>query len=592
MPVPTFGDPGRAKRVRDLQTKLHEKVEDYRQRENVPGIGYAVVVDREIVLSGGVGTRKVGEALPVDDDSVFSIGSITKVVTGMAVLKLRDEGKIDLDVPASRYLSELSEIVLPSADAREPTMRDLLTHFSGLPRLGDFDYTEHMPDEATVLGALPGLVLAHPPGEAYKYSNFGFTLLGIAVSRVAGVPYERYAAERILGPIGVERVAWSEDAIPEEHVAFGHRIEQDSMVTVPAWPLGEVNSAGGLFLSARDLGRLAAYQLDAWPARSDPEEGPLRRNTVRESQMPTHVRRMWVNDSPDELRARVSASGLAWGVSQDCELDHVVSHGGGTAGHRTFVTLAPRRGVAVVVLANAAHVRPGGFSQDLLRWIVDEAGLEPRKPRAFPEVAAAADALLERAADVDEPGLRALAEPAFMDRIEPEQLQADLEWFRDARGTCRRDGEPDGTGAWKARIDLACDRGTARLQLRLSPQSGKVRHFDLATVGGPASAVVRQRAGAAVSVIRRWNEKKFTATFHPEWPRGRARENYRKFTERKGACKIVDVQEAWRLGADFTLKCKNGSSTLRIAVDDDEHRIKGLLFLPAPEERGAPGRCH
>src|SRR5690606_22634134 len=99
----------------------------------VPGLAYGVVLDGRLLYSGGFGLADLARGVPADARTVFRVASISKSVTALAVLQLRDAGRLELDAPVARYLSELEEQPLPSADAPAPTLRHLLTHTAGLP---------------------------------------------------------------------------------------------------------------------------------------------------------------------------------------------------------------------------------------------------------------------------------------------------------------------------------------------------------------------------------------------------------------------------------------------------------------------------
>jgi CubicO group peptidase (beta-lactamase class C family) len=157
-----------------------------------------VVLDGELAYASAIGVRDLESNDPVDGDTVFRIASMTKNVTAMAILKLRDEGKLSLDADASTYLPMLRGLVgLPRDSAI--TVRLLLTHASGLPGddFGGGDSFGMSADElARFLKA--GVKMSYPPGARYAYSNLGYALLGQIVERVSGRRFRDYVSDEIL----------------------------------------------------------------------------------------------------------------------------------------------------------------------------------------------------------------------------------------------------------------------------------------------------------------------------------------------------------------------------------------------------------
>ncbi|MCA9637882.1 MAG: beta-lactamase family protein, partial [Myxococcales bacterium] len=178
-PPPTFTDPVRRARLEAAFPAIEAYLQSTVERDHLVGLAAAVVIDGEIAWFRAWGHRDPARGLPIERDTLFGIGSITKTITTLAILRLRDEGRVDLDRPAAEYLPELEQIVYPTADSPKITIRQILTHSSGLPRMGNFpEYPETPPDRAELLATLAGLGLERAPGEGRHYSNLGFQLLG------------------------------------------------------------------------------------------------------------------------------------------------------------------------------------------------------------------------------------------------------------------------------------------------------------------------------------------------------------------------------------------------------------------------------
>ncbi|WP_437603247.1 serine hydrolase domain-containing protein [Sorangium sp. So ce590] len=339
------------------QIEAHLVVELDRQR--LPGFSIGIVVDGDLAYSRGFGLSDPAISTAPDADTVYRVGSITKTITATAVLQLRDQGKLSLDDPASRYFPELAKVVYPTADSPRITLRHLLTHSSGLPRLGRFDYSDSTREvtAAEVRAAVPGAVLEYVPGTKEVYSNFGFSLLGLVVERASGRRYRDYVSEKILAPLGMSSSVWDESAVPPGRLATGHVRKNGQLKPEPHWRFGASEAAGGLYASLRDLARYAAFQLSAYPPRSGEETGPLRRSSVREAHSAARPAHLSVEPASAEGRyavdARASWIGLAWHAHESCEEEEVVRHSGAVDGYSAWVELYPRAGVGLVLLSSS-----------------------------------------------------------------------------------------------------------------------------------------------------------------------------------------------------------------------------------------------
>ena len=166
----------------------------------LPSLTAAVFRGGEVVWDEAVGLSDVEQRIEATTDSQYAVASITKTFTAASVMQLRDEGKLDLEDPLSRHL--------PEAAHGTPTLRRLLSHASGLQREppGEIWETLRFPHEKELLAGLEEAEQVLPPSTAWHYSNLAYALLGHVVSRVSGMPYHDYVRERLLRPVGLERV--------------------------------------------------------------------------------------------------------------------------------------------------------------------------------------------------------------------------------------------------------------------------------------------------------------------------------------------------------------------------------------------------
>ncbi|MFY0532201.1 serine hydrolase domain-containing protein [Nannocystis pusilla] len=270
-PPPVFLDPERRAKLEAAFPAIDAYLRETVARDRLVGLAAGVVIDGELAWFRGYGHRDPARGLPVERDSVFGIGSITKTFTALAVLKLRDEGRLDLDRPAATYLPALDDIAYPTADSPRFTIRQLLTHTAGLPRMGNFaEYPETPPSRAEFLATLAGIGLDRPPGERRVYSNLGFQLLGPLVEAVAGVDHRRLVRDQILAPLGMTSTVWAPEDVPGDRLAIGHeRTPEEPSRPRPHWRRGPPTRPAGCIRASR-----------TWPA-TPPSTSPRGRPATR-----------------------------------------------------------------------------------------------------------------------------------------------------------------------------------------------------------------------------------------------------------------------------------------------------------------------
>jgi CubicO group peptidase (beta-lactamase class C family) len=223
-----------------------------------------VVADRNGILDGGsVGFADRKEHRHADFGTYYRIGSLTKLITNAALLSLRDEGKLTLDDPVSKFIPEIEDVVHPPGDQTPILIRHLLTHRSGLER--DCPRSKHPnatgPDtEVDLLDCLEGQKLLFVPGSAGAYSNQGMALVGLIVSRAANMPYRLFIQKRVLDPLEMHCV-WDDVAVPPHTLAQGYPLGSEEAEPGYRHAYGIEESAGGLYCSARDLATFASLFL-------------------------------------------------------------------------------------------------------------------------------------------------------------------------------------------------------------------------------------------------------------------------------------------------------------------------------------------
>lgn len=328
---------------------------------HVPGLVYGIVADGRLVHVKGLGVRDLDRRRPVDARSLFRIASMSKAFTALAILKLRDEGKLSLDAPAETYVSEMRGWTYPTADARKITVRDLLNHSAGFVDDNPWgDRQQPLPETDFTAMLKAGVPFSRAPGSAMEYSNFGYATLGRIIGNVSGKPYQAYIRDTILRPLGMSSTGYDIAASPVEARAIGYRWQDNRWMREPDMADGAFGAMGGMETSAQDYARWVSFLLSAWPARDGADEGPVARATVRSivegSNFATgQMRGAAIGGEP--CRQAV-AYGMAWRVLDDCDLGRVVTHTGGYPGYGSVVLLMPDKGVGIFAFASRTYGAP------------------------------------------------------------------------------------------------------------------------------------------------------------------------------------------------------------------------------------------
>ncbi len=347
-------------------------VEQHIAHRTVPGLSIAVVYDQELVWSKGYGFSDLESETPATPDTVYRIGSITKLFTSTAILQLRDQGKLRLDDPVSLHLPWF-RVRNPFPDAPEITIRHLLTHTAGLSREADFPYwTDHIfPTREELAEAVLKQEVINPPETTYHYSNLGMSLLGEVVTEVSGLPWADYVQEKILNPLGMENSSTDPAEDLQHRLATAYMLEgADGERRVMEYYLsGAISPAASIVSTVEDLGRFASLQFRGGPAGGDQI---LKGSTLREMQ-----RVQWVYDSFSGGR------GLGFAVTRRNGKDFV-GHGGSIGGNVTNLLMVPDEKIAVIVAINADDGSPATVARQAYSVIAPailKATRQPSEPK-------------------------------------------------------------------------------------------------------------------------------------------------------------------------------------------------------------------
>ncbi|MBO0947456.1 serine hydrolase domain-containing protein [Fibrella forsythiae] len=363
---------------------------DYAAQRNVPGLGFGVVVDGKLIYGKGIGFADLETKRPATAQSQFRIASMTKSLTAMAILKLRDEGKLRLDDPAANYVPELKQLKPLTTDAPAITIRHLLTHAAGFPEDNPWGDRQLADSEAEFTQFLKGGVsLSNAPGVAYEYANLGFALLGRIITNVTKQPYQQYITNAILKPLGMTSTIWDYRKADPARYVNGYRWQEGKYL--PEVPLadGSWGAMGGLITTVDDFANYMALHLSAWPARDGAETGPVKRSSIREMQQPWNFRGLNPQFKYASRRLCPQTISYAYGLVwvRDCEGRVSVGHSGGLPGFGSEWQVLPDYGIGVIGCANLTYSGLRGINTIALDTLISLAGLKPRPLAVSPILA-------------------------------------------------------------------------------------------------------------------------------------------------------------------------------------------------------------
>jgi CubicO group peptidase (beta-lactamase class C family) len=338
---------------------------------DVPGLAIAIVKDGKVALVKGYGARKFGEPAPVDEQTLFGIASNTKAFTAAALAILVDEGKISWDDPVIKHLPGFQ--MYDSYVTREMTVRDLLTHRSGLG-LGAGDLMFFPPTTFTreeIVTRLRYIKPATSFRSKYAYDNVLYLVAGQVVAAVSGKSWDDFIKERIFAPLGMTASNTSvKDLRPGGNFVSPHQKVEGRLQPVPYMNIDNTAPAGAINSNVADMAKWVLAQLDEG-AINNGQNGNRRLFSQRQS------REMWSAQTPIQtgnpppqlsaLRSNFSAYGLGWGLN-DYSGYKVVSHSGGLLGMVSRVRLIPDLKLGIVVLTNQ---EAGGAMESISYHIID-----------------------------------------------------------------------------------------------------------------------------------------------------------------------------------------------------------------------------
>lgn len=324
------------------------------RRANIAGSSFYAIRNGRVVVADHLGEQDAEAHVPVDAGTIYHWASITKTMTGIAIMQLRDRGLLTLDDPIVRHLPELAAVHNPFGGAI--TIRQLMSHSAGYGgatwRWRDKDWQPFEPTRwAQLVAMLPYTEVSFAPGTRFSYSNPGIVYLGQVIERLSGEDYEVYIDKNILKPLGMHASYF--DATPPHlmrHRSHSYYIRGGKRVAAPFdADTGITVSNGGLNAPMPDMAKYAAFLLGGDPARQADYDLVLKRASLEEMWRPQ------ISAGEDFTQGRMAAStwsGLSFFVDHGAKGMRIIGHNGDQNGFRAYLSLCPERKIGTLLAFN------------------------------------------------------------------------------------------------------------------------------------------------------------------------------------------------------------------------------------------------
>jgi CubicO group peptidase (beta-lactamase class C family) len=343
---------------------LDGTVREFMARTHVTGMAVGVIQDGKVVFRTTLGVLDTRTSVPVSSSSMFHLASLGKPFVATSVMQLRERGMLDIDRPVSSYLPYFT---LADERSRNITIREVLSHTSGMPDVVDYGWSRPELDDRALERYVRSLSTEHllqSPNATYAYSNLGYDVLGALVAKVSGTTFESYVAEHVLAPLDMRSTTFLLADVPAAKRAWPHQADSAGRVSrLKVFPYNRAHAPSStLYSNLDDMLLWLGAQLE--PARLE-RRGVLNSQSSRE--MTTRTAQ-FVGDSTSAVQAW---SGLGWSMLVIDSVT-VVGHGGHDPGFMSVVGFIPSRRCGVVIMTNTDgdHVDVQGLGLTILGQLI------------------------------------------------------------------------------------------------------------------------------------------------------------------------------------------------------------------------------
>ena len=452
---------------------LDQRFSTYKLDKNIPGIAYGLIKDGELIHFNGFGETVIDSGVSPNQESIFRIASMTKSFTAMAILLLRDRGRLRLDDDITIYLPWTDSIGIP--DFGHPiTIRDLLTMNAGFPTDDPWgDRQESLEIEAFDDLVSQGLSFTRAPRMGFEYSNLGYALLGRIITVTSGIDYLEFVANEIHAPLEMSSTTFHQSNVVPAQFVQGYAEFASGFVPEPLTIPGAFSPMGGLLSSVADLAKWVAGFQSAW---NESSQHPLQKWSRREMQEPQRHARTAASHDDHANKIKSITTSYAFGlmVDDDSILGRFVSHSGGYPGFGSHMRWHPASGWGIVTLGNRTYAPMIFVASEALNIIIRDH--VPAKTYSESDVwfetSSAMNVVEELLTNWD----NQLADDWFavnMDLDQPrnERMNAILAQVVSGANTSRVPGSLTTTTPAHAKWQVASDSGLIEVEILMSPNT-------------------------------------------------------------------------------------------------------------------------
>jgi CubicO group peptidase (beta-lactamase class C family) len=348
--MPLVGAAGAAASEADVTTRIENYVQGRLPSMRTPGLAVVVVQGDQVIFSQGYGYADREDGTPMTEDTPVAAGSTTKPMTALAVMQLVERGLVDLDAAVTTYLPDFR-----MADERSAgiTLRQLLSHTAGIPAAETYDGAQ---DDGALERRVAGLAevpLNHAPGTTFEYANDGYSVAGLVIQQVTGMPYEQYMAQAVFTPLGMNRTTFDRAQAASWGWAQGYAKRRGVVAPAPVVLSRGIGPAGMVVTTAADVGRYFLALLNGGEANGT---RIITQASLDEAGTPL----VPMGAGPDQF-----GYGLGWGIADMAGL-RVLAHSGTVETAGSYFLLVPDQHIAVGVLANLTGDEKEQVAMDVL----------------------------------------------------------------------------------------------------------------------------------------------------------------------------------------------------------------------------------
>ena len=375
-----FNDPNRNERIAATFPIVEQLYKNFADANHFPGYAFGIVVDGKLVYKGNGGYANLEEKIPASSASMFRIASMSKSFTALAILKLRDQAKLNLDDAVEKYIPALKGQGL-TKDAPAITIRNLMSHSAGFPEDNPWGDRQLADTENDLIKLIQGqLSFSTATGLEYEYSNLGFAMLGYIIHKVSGLTYDAYIKKNILTPLGMSATTYEYSKVPKELLANGYRYINDQWRKEILLHNGIYGAMGGMITSIDMFSKYVAMHEMAWPERNDVETSPIKRSSIREMHQAAKFIELVPNYTYPNGRVLATTNSYTYGLhwTRDGLNRNSIGHSGGLPGYGSNWVIMPEYGIGVILFANVTYAPTSNINMVIMDTLVQMAKLKPR----------------------------------------------------------------------------------------------------------------------------------------------------------------------------------------------------------------------